>query len=648
MAIHANGNNNPTNQGQPAAPQQNFAQPNNAMQNALNNANANIPNPNQQAPNYQQNPQQFSWVNAQTLNPYYISTSQASASLTQLDKALKEYWDNHLDDSYGEVSSILIDRNAVPNMAVSVLVIVLRRENKDTAPIAYHSLLLESSIDGNIPPRIANVNGKQIEVIQMVSDTYDSVMMEAIAGVVQQRFPNASHHLSADAEVIPRYFDITREDNMHNITLNAALACSQQLTIIRPDFKDLNVANARPDSVLTQTIQYGKATEQDQLSLPVRSDIIMTTVATPKQNQNNILNIPIQSVITRVTGYLDLLYNDADNFFTGANNPFVQMQAMNGPTPVLQTNLVITQLVSAKLQTLPSILLALVNVTAIRESDRFLLGLMPQHGSKDNMHDIGNIGYDIPIMTNQQGQYEYTKFATTPDKFDLSYLYMLYKKFFHQGLVISLDIPECGALTWQYKVIAAAAVGRQEAMVALRNAANCLTNGFFDKYYNGTGQYVFTTDNTIYMGYYQSKDGPRDIRDLDYIAICGLAGKKDKREISVYTDTYDTRGILEEKLNTRRMLINNYLRDVVFTGRAIRVNFEAAFINALIQGVADCGYTVIPQQPYVDNMNYQRANAGYVTGAILNANASNIFRNTGPAFQGGAYTGRFANGFSLV
>ena len=94
----------------------------------------------------------------------------------------------------------------------------------------------------------------------------------------------------------------------------------------------------------------------------------MTTIATSNQNQNNILNIPLQSITTRATGYIDLLINDVSGFLTGNINPYFQAQQYGGQTPVLQANLILTQLVNAQLQTLPGTLLALVNATAIREA----------------------------------------------------------------------------------------------------------------------------------------------------------------------------------------------------------------------------------------------------------------------------------------
>nr|DAK33024.1 MAG TPA: hypothetical protein [Caudoviricetes sp.] len=648
MAIKDNSNPQPQNQGtQPgfsAQPQQSADQ--NALQNALNQAQAQAQ---PQSTGYQQHTDgTFSWTSVGSLNPYPVNASPTSVSLTQFEKALKEFWDENISPSV-KISTLAVDKGTETNLAVSVLLIIVRPNDSETAPVAYHAFLLESSMEGGIPPRMVNIGGRQVEVLQLVSDTYDQAMMNVLAKVVQSRFPKAEKWYSADAEVIPRHFDLTREDNLRNITVNAIAACGQQLTIASPVFCDLNVARARRDATLTQTTQFGTATELDQSGLPVRSDIIMTTIATSNQNQNNILNIPLQSITTRATGYIDLLINDVSGFLTGNINPYFQAQQYGGQTPVLQANLILTQLVNAQLQTLPGTLLALVNATAIREDDRWLYGLMPPAGVKDNMHDIGYLGYDIPLMTNQQGQPEFGKFPTTPDKFDINQLFALYKRFFHPGIAISLDIPECGALTWQYKIIASAAVGRPEAMQMLRNAAMTLTNGNFDKYYqqaHGTGQFVFANNDSIFLGTYQSKDGIRDIRDFDYLAICGLGGKKDRREIVSWTDTFNGVGPLEDRLNQRRTILGSYLRDVNYTGRALRVNFENAFINALVQGVAECGYHVTPQMPYMENINYQRANAGYITGAVLQSQASGIFRNVGNTYQGNmAFGGRFNHVF---
>lgn len=587
---------------------------------------------------------QFDWTNLNQEMIYQVNVSPNAMSLSQFDKAMREWWDQNISPDLN-IDMFSIDRNSDPNLAVSIMVIVARPENKETAPIAYHTLLIENSIDV-LPKRIVNVNNRPIEILQLTSDVYDGFMMKQIENHVRIRFPKASVFLDADAEVIPRHFDLTKEENIRNVTSNAVLACRSVLVGINPEFKDVNLQNARRNtSTLNQTTQFRRAHEQlqDQTGFPVRSDIVIETTASPTQVPNN-YNLQNHTPLTTVTGYVDLLYLDVNNFFT--QNQYWAQQQQSNITPVYQSNFVITGMMNHKMQTLAGTLLALVNATNIRENNSFLTTFMPSDDNKDDMHDIGNIGFDVPIVSDEKGPV-YGKLPTTPDKFTMNELAILYTRFFHPGLAFSLDIPECGPTSWMYKVIASAAKGNVSAAAELRRAANILTNGNFDRHYhdvNGTGKMVFSNDNTIFLGYYETKDGRRrDIRDLDYLAVCGLLGKKGRDEIRVYTDSYNGAYSLDERVAYRRTLITTNFSKVVFTGRAYRVTFEDAFLYALIKGSLDCSYHVTPQQYTSGFTAYQRANATYINGAVLNTSTSGIFRNAGGinTNSGDFYYGRF-------
>lgn len=592
---------------------------------------------------------QFDWVTLNKDMLYHVNISPNSLSLSQFEKAMREYWDQNTTQDL-IIDMFTVDRNSNPNLAVSILVIVTRINNSETSPLAYYTLLIENSIE-HLPPRYDTVNGRQYEIMLVTSDLYDEFMMQQIQGHVKSRYPKAEIHLDADAEVIPRHFDLTKEENIRNVTINAILACRSVLVKITPEFKDINLINARRNTAnLSQTVQFQHNFDQelDQTGFPVRSDIVITTMATPVQNPNNYIT-QTQTPLTRVTGYVDLLYQDTNNHFTQQFNQmwYPQPQMNNGITPVYQANFVITQMINSKMQTLPGMLLALINASSMRENNLFISSFMPSPDNKDSMHDIGNIGYDIPIFTNDKGEPVYGKLPTTPDKFNTADLAQLYTRFFHPGLAISLDIPECGSTSWMYKTIASAAKENPQALAELRNAANTLTNGAFERYYQaagGTGRTVFSNDNTVFLGYYETKDGRRrDIRDLDYLAVCGLMGKKNRDEIRYYTDSYNGAYSLVERISYRRNLIGTNLSKVTFTGRAYRVSFEAAFILALVQGAIECGYHVVPQSYAADITNYHRTNATYINGAVLNANTSGIFKTLGynnPTGRSNAY-GRF-------
>lgn len=569
--------------------------------------------------------------------PYHINVSPNGLALTQFQKSMQEYWDNNLSPEL-TVEMLPVDRQSQSNLAVSVLIIAVRPSKDDKAPVAYHALLIESSVEP-FPPKYENVNGRQVEVLQLTSDAYDYTMQQVLAKVVAARYPQASAHISADAEVIPRGYDLTNEQNIRMTTGNAIIACGAALAYTNQNFKDLNLDRIHKGrSKLSETVRFGKNVEIDQAGVPVRADIIMQTDASPINQSQNTFTVPESRTITRSTGYIDLLYMDASQNY--GPMPWSTPNAWGGQTPVYQANLVLTSLVNYKMQTTAGILQALVNTSFIRENNLWVQALMPNPNVKNDMHDIGNIGYDISIRRDQK----YEKINTSPDQFNPAFMGALIQQWFYPGIAISLDIPVCGASSWYLKVFAEAATGKANARKHIQESADILTNGAFSKIYasiGGQGHFVTAPDNIIFLGYYESKEGRRDIRDLDYLAVCGMLGKRDRGDIATYTDSYNSGYALSSRLHHRRALIQSCLNNVTFTGHAVRVNFEAEFIKALLMAVAECGYHVQPQQQFND-VNYQRGTATWINGSVLTGDSSGIFRSMNNVGGGSMFSTRFS------
>ena len=566
------------------------------------------------------------WLNLSGSMGYAINVSPNGTSLVQLSKAIREHIDDNIAPDFG-IDFIEVDKDSIDNLAVSVIIVTAKVQTEVGVCIGNYTYLIESSIEP-FPSRYENINGKQIEVSPVTGDAYDQNMRSVIDGILQKRYPGCVYG-DGSASVIPRGFVISPE-SIRALVVNAIMGCRLSILKTHKDFVGLNIAEVNQHTAkLSTSLQFAHITEQDIMGTPVRADIILLTTASSTTNNNNTY-IPQQTKpITRATGYIDLLFVD-DGLYTGNNNNLnfaMYQNQMNGATPIYQANLVLTSLNNYSVQSLDGVLLALLNASFVRENDNWLSALMPVKGNE--MHDIGNIGYDISVANDGN----FVKMKTTPDTFTVNELIAVYKQFFRPGLAISIDVPFAGPGTWEIAPFGVAAAGGPksvDARLAIRRAANNLTNGLFDRYYRGDNSLVTSPNNIIDLGYYESKEGKKDIRDLDYLAVAGSAGKRDRGNIATYTESFNsTKFSTSERLFYRKAIATQVLGNVTLTGRAIRVDFEAAFISALLEAAVACGYSVIPQHQAFDSAAYRRDGANYINNAVLGSGPSGIFRQVG-------------------
>lgn len=582
----------------------------------------------------------FFWGNMSDIGGVQISSTPTSMAVVGLHKAFQEYLDETLEQGIA-VDLIPLEHKSTTNLGVSVIVLAAwlsEESNNPRRTIGYHTYIVEGSIESLRAQR--RQDGKdQVEVMVLTSDAYDKVMIQTIHNVLSRRYGQA-RLVPCDAEVINRGFDPSDKNAVAPIIQNGVLAARIPLQLEDPNFTDLNVAKGKLEGGrLVQEVRFSNQMEQDAQGAPVRADIVTEMSFVPPANSQSIFEQG-RELITRSTAFVELAYDPAfrPTQIAGALWGQTQPQQVNSQILTYRPIIVATSLLSVQLQTLPATLLAFINMSYLAENDLWKHALRPKHNAKGkpDVHDIGAIGYDI----KPQGKAE--RIATTPDKFTQNEFNWLLNNTFHPGVTMAIDIPEAGASTYYLNTIASAAIGVVEARKQIEAAMNLLTNGNFSQiYYNecgGTGTFFTTDNNRVHLGYYTGENGqPADIRDLDYLAVAGIAGDSGQLQILAdYTDSYNNNSIsLYKRLATRQAIQQSMLSGLTYTGFAVRALAEAAFIDAARKALAAAGYHVQPETPYTDNNVDTRANAGYVNGTILNNVNSNVFRQQYQA--GGAF-----------
>lgn len=582
----------------------------------------------------------WDWMDLNSMNAFMVNSSPSSQSLRLYTEAFKNHFDKSIADNL-DVEFLPVDKGTVNDVHIAVINIIATHKTTGQSLLTYHSLLLESSIDP-IPPRVDTLEDPNtrekftVENMVLTSDIYDQEFRMSMNRYMMDRFPSFLCYPSG-AEVINRDFELT-EENIRSIVTNAILSCRSTMSNLANLVPAINLAQAsyEKSEPVQSVISHHNTIQYDSAKNPVRADVIINTTAVPINSNGK--HFKESKLISSVSGYMDMLYVNNNMYQQHQSTMFgthFQPPANMQNTYVYQACFVITQMAAPYNQSLSGFLLSFINATCIRENDAWLYFLTPKHNTdQGKMHDIGNIGYDIDLT----GERKFDKIPTTPDVFSSNDLAAIYQMFFHPGLSFALDIPECGAQTWMHAVFARAAAGLPEARDAIVAAADHLTNNNFSRIYReigGDGSMVFEAVPRIHMGYYEAKDGKRDIRELDYLAVCGAVGKKNPQEIVSYTDTFTSNMQWNVALNTRRLFIETILGSVTYTGYGTRIMFEAKFLEALVRAAAACNYHVKPPQTqYIGNTSV-RATANWALQGAATANTSGIFHQS---FQAGAWS----------
>lgn len=563
--------------------------------------------------------QKFDWI---SLTPgTSINVGGFGGGLGTLVEQFKKYKNENMTSKY-EMYIVPIDKSVSNDLPFSVLVVGFSEKGKNV-PMAYYSLLLESTFDA--PPSIphTNQNNQVINIPVFASDAYGTHMSQIIDKEVRAAVPGMADYLTGDAMVIPAETDLNDKDFIDRVLTNAALSARNQLILIDDNAGELNLANDNHNTVLTQLVQFNRNNKLDVVGNPVRSDITLITTAVLKDQKPSNIFSGKSSVVTTASGFMEVLYRETQPI--AANGGWgVQAQPNSRK---YQANFVLTNISNMKIQTLPGILLAIINASSLAENpNNWVPAFRPYREARGDklLSDIGYLGYDIPESR--------AAIKTTADKFSDIELWQLISTYFSEGLVISLDIPDCADTSWEYGAFAQAANGDMHSTEEIISAADILTNGNFSKVYkpsNGKAEVCTTGNNRVFLGYYTDKNGQkRDIRDADFLAACGHFGPKDPDEIRTYSDTYnDIDFDVWTRLDTRSNLINNILGAVKYTGMALRVEFTSDFLVALKTAASMCGYHVAPERSTFDVNAHNRYNANFVNNAVINSGYSGIFHN---------------------
>jgi hypothetical protein len=581
----------------------------------------------------QQQAGMFSFLNPNSFSNIPLARGQASEVLINLEKAFKETLEQ-LNPSF-EATLIPIDWNNNQDLDVSSLVVAVRYKDNQNQ-VAFTPLLLEGSVDPK-DPVFANVSGFNTEITFVVGDAYNEKMMAIVKDEVARHFPQCTLLPSA-AVTVPRDFKIDNKTGVYNLAVNTALACSAELDQANPQFRDLNLKNAKGDASLVIRPTFGQGQIMDATMQPVRADITVTLTAEPMQQQqqgmySNNGAVPQSpgrsSVVSQVCGFVDLVWAPqapvANQFSpTGMGGLYQQAQAQNFRRYL--PRIVLTACVSRFGLTPASQLFALLTSAVLRQNN-----LWAQTFRRDpstpvtgvDYNDIGALGIECNFQT---GGTDGVRIDTRAASFGALENEQLISSLIEPTPLLSIDVEETGANTYATGIYAAAAEGDPGANAALVNALDTLFNGCFSRHFPAGARLFVDEVNRIHQGHYQGPNGPLDLRTIGYLYVANAVGDKDPSVIKAWSDTYFNTAPLLKRLADRKSIIEKLVDRPVFTGYYRRVTATPELIDAMLKASEEVGLAMRTQVPYSDQQGHARATGSFEGMALGQMNTTTFNR----------------------
>lgn len=583
-------------------------------------------------------PPAFSFSELSRNNRGFLGKNPASEILTRLHKAMGELYGE--GDSTYAVTLLPLDLNNNRRLPLSVLAVLVQHRQALDIGTAVHLLMLEASAEP-FAPLYDNVNGGSIEKLRVASDAFCPDVIDAVYAEIARVRQGAL--LDASGCVVPRRFNVEDKGMVHALGANVSKATTTELNQRLPGFVDLNLAGAEADTTLGVRTLFNQPEEIDAVGQHRRSDVLMELTATSSatQNQNGVAPINRQVAISRVSGYVEPVWSPAPQ--QQQQNIYAPQQAQN--KQIYMARFVMTGLETGDMTTIPGQLLALAIAATLRENSAYVPALLKKgkNGIEAEWHDPGALNIEANLMNEPSGVGSKIE-DTRSDKFNLPELGQLVAATFQQGLMMSLDVSECGPDTWYNDVYAAAAEGEAGAIEAIRDGADYLCNGAFSQHFPVGSEIAIDECNRIHMGFINTRDGERDARNFDYLAGLNLLAERDPSKMREWSDSFNRIDYsLESRLAVRKkILVAVFGDEITFTGFARRVTFTDNFILALLKGIHSTGIKIRNQTQLADMGSYERATFN-ASGVYGHGGAAGLFNNNNNQGGGGAGTGYRGN-----
>lgn len=491
-----------------------------------------------------------------------------------------------------EMSALILDSGRF-GLHYSALVFAGRRKVGSRHIVMAYTAILEGS---NTPPptQQRNFYGQQVNIVLTAMEAWDEQTWSYVQDMLRNHYGNEVEIYSAGAMCIPSETDPEDTRMLNDILANAEHALRSMYEQMFPEqfgfFSIREIFDSRRDRILCQFTYNGKDSE-DTVGNPLRSDVTMRMVSSDRFQADGFSAFQHRSSkqIAELTGFVDLLYYPEPSQPVSPYMPTQQQQPR-----LFLPQVVITGVQSVEYRLTPETFLLAISTSQLLAHNYAWVNQFANMG-KDNVHDIGGIGYRMPNPQDPNAHPQ--AIDTNSSNFDINELFKMVQATCHPQPVFSIDCEDVGANSWLTGDLIEAAYGSADAANNIVQAANNLTGGCFARYWGG-GHVVVPKNqehNKVHLGTYEDHGNTRrDIREVDTLSMLNFFGHSDMSEIARWEATFNDMNTpvefrLDQRLKIMEQLLGSRMR---IRGFAERLTFTGEFLSALVQGCHDAGLAV--------------------------------------------------------
>lgn len=528
-----------------------------------------------------------------------------------------------------------IDANTA-GIPFSLLVVSGFLKEKPDLGVGFHVFLLAGSAE-ELRTREESYRGKRIFITNVPGDGYDDDTRQVVREAMKRTWPG-KNLFSAWGEAIASDFPSAKDDPtaISDCVKNSFAAIKTAIDRNDKAAYKLSLADAEENMHNSIHVQHRQNHIFDRGHQPVRADVVIDLVSRPNKGRNSrdtIDQLVTGTRISRVGGYWDLVYAPSED---ASNRSDLYNNNRDGRSSLSEYQLYAKRFITTVIDTVDysptTMLLAQVTMNAAADPQEFLRAFEPNLAvGEDDLRNIGALAIEPNLENLDRGFGE--RIPTKGTNFTTAKRNSLLKSVIRPGTIWSIDVPECGASSWQYIDLMAAAEGNPDALDRIFSAAMVLTDGHIEDLYDRGAPIFDEHIERIHGGWHTEGTGGGqrlDIRDLDYIALLNLARPETEDDLYMIQKWGMAAALQDDDAlaqSDRYETIRNLLPSAHFTQFFNRLNYLDDWNTAMVDAVMRCGLSLNPQTSSRDQQERYRETYGNLDQILSRSGNSGIYRN---------------------
>lgn len=567
-------------------------------------------------------------------NPTPLAMSNTAEVLEQFRRDFVEAMPAK-DDGNLLIANVFPIDAALSGIPFSVVVVAGKLRAKEKLGVGYHAFLLAESAEP-LRPREETIRGNRVTIVQVPGDGYDAKTREVIREVLQRHYGADENFFTADAEVIQPGFPTIKEDDqaIADCVKNAFAAIKTAIDRNNPDAVQLCLLapDDAPKTHNTIHVQHRQNHIFDRGHQPVRADIVIDLLsrdARDRTSRDSIDQLVTGTRVTRTTGYFDFVYAPSEGA-VGHNELYGRRSGRSTGEELQLYALRFIQTLCDTIDFSPTtMLLAQASVNAIAESKEIMRAFEPNLLlGEDDPNNIGFLAIETNLQDMERGFGERLK--TKSADFTASKRLALLRATVRPGIFHSIDVPECGAATWQYTDLLAAAQGNRKALDRIYDAGCVLTGGHLEDYFSRNDMIIDSHIERVHAGFYWADGSKLDIRDFGYSALMNFLRPEKIEDLEIIQKWGMAASLNDDTLlsqSDRFEIIKSFLPSAEITGYHQRFNITSMWQDALVDAIAACKLSLNPTSSGRDSNDRYRTTYGNMDQLLMRPGSGGLYRN---------------------